>query len=195
MSSVIEKVQKSMSDNGEKTAMAYFYCDYRDEAKQDSTMILKSLIRQFARQNDDCFERLEEFYEAHYSEEKGEKGAIFTSEDLISLLHSMTEDLSDALIIVDGLDECLANRGLVTKLLKSLNVPGGSRVKTLFASRDEADIRAQLRDYAIVEMAVNNSDIARFVESELKIKEWAKALPAKEKEKIKESLIGPAAGM
>jgi len=174
------------------SVMAYFYCDYKDQKKQDPSTIIRSLIRQFARQNDTCFEKLEEFYEAHTSEEKE---SIPTQSDLIALLHSTTEDLKDAIIMIDALDECLDDRAMVTKLLRDLNVPGTTRIKTLFTSRDEADIKAQLDGYTTVSMAENSSDIARYVDSELKIKDWAKELSTKEKDAIKEALIEPAAGM
>jgi hypothetical protein len=171
--------------------MGYFYCDYRNPAKQDASTITRSLIRQFAHRNDRCFEKLEEFYETHGADEKL---STLTQNDLKDLLHDIIGEVEDALIIIDALDECLENTSTVVRLLRDLNIPG-SNIKTLFSSRDEGDIRIHLADYKIVSMADNTSDIARYVEFELKVKDWAKELDPKEKEVIKDALIRPAGGM
>ncbi len=171
--------------------MAYFYCDYRTPTKQDASTIVRSLIRQFAERNDSCFEKLEEFYEVHSSEDKT---SLPTQSDLVSLLLDMAEDVEDALILIDALDECLQERVSVIRLLRNLNIRS-EKIKTLFASRDEVDISAQLQGYTTVSMAENTVDIARYVESELKAKDWAKDLYAAEKDAIKDSLIEPAGGM
>jgi hypothetical protein len=173
--------------------MAYFYCDYRDPTKQDASTILRSIIRQFAEQNALCFEKLEDFYETKSSEDKA--SPIIAQSDLIALLHDMCEDVQDALILVDALDECLDDRASVMGVLRELSGPGSTNVKTLFASRDEGDISTKLRDYTVVSMAENTSDIARYVEAELKIKDWAQDLSYREKEAIKDALIEPAGGM
>lgn len=180
----------SLLDNN-PIVMAFFYCDYRTSTKQDGTTIIRSILRQFAERNDSCFDKLEEFYEVHSADEKA---SLPTQGDFVSLLLDMSEDVEDALILVDALDECLAERVNVVKLLRDLNIRSGN-IKTLFASRDEVDISFQLQGYTTVSMADNTSDIARYVESELKVKDWAKDLSHTEKEAIKNSLIEPAGGM
>ncbi|KAH7383079.1 hypothetical protein BKA64DRAFT_176304 [Cadophora sp. MPI-SDFR-AT-0126] len=187
-SSIVDKMQRAMNEN---SVMAYFYCDYRNPVKQDGTTIIRSLIRQFAERNDLCFDKLEEFYEGYSSEDKLSPP---TQRDLVTLLLDMSEDVEDALILVDALDECLTERVNVIKLLRDLNIES-EKIKTLFASRDEVDISAQLQGYTTVSMAENTSDIARYVESELKVKDWAKDLSQAEKDTIKDSLIEPAGGM
>ncbi|KAG4441912.1 hypothetical protein IFR05_002596 [Cadophora sp. M221] len=150
----------------------------------------KALNEKFER-NDLCFDKLEEFYEVHSADDKV---SLPTQSDLVALLLDMSEDVEDALILIDALDECLAERVNVAKLLHELNIRS-EKIKVLFASRDEVDISAQLQGYTIVSMAENSSDIARYVESELKVKDWAKDLNHAEKETIKDSLIEPAGGM
>lgn len=171
--------------------MAYFYCDYRNPIKQDATIIIRSLIRQFAERNDLCFDKLEEFYEIHSSDDKI---SLPTQTDLVTLLLDMSEDVENAVILIDALDECLTERVAVIKLLRDLNIRS-EKIKTLFASRDEVDISANLQGYTTVSMAENTSDIARYVECELKVKDWAKDLSQTEKEAIKNSLVEPAGGM
>ncbi|KAK0113992.1 hypothetical protein ONS96_014838 [Cadophora gregata f. sp. sojae] len=187
-SSIVDKLQRAI---GENAVMAYFCCDYRNPVKQDATMIIRSLIRQFAEHNDLCFDKLEEFYEFHSSDDKV---TLPTQRDLVTMLIDMSEDVDDALILIDALDECLTERAAVIKLLRDLNIQS-QKIKTLFSSRDEVDISAQLQGYTTVSMAENTSDISRYVKSELKVKEWAKDLGQKEKESIKDSLIEPAGGM
>jgi hypothetical protein len=173
--------------------MAYFYCDYRDPTKQVASTILRSIIRQFAEQNALCFEKLEDFYETKSSEDKA--SPVIAQNDLITLLHNMCEDVEDALILADALDECLDDRASVMGVLRELSGPGSTNIKTFFASRDEGDISTKLREYTVVSMAENTSNIARYVEAELKIKDWAQDLSYREKETIKDALIEPAGGM
>ncbi|MCJ1242962.1 hypothetical protein MMC30_000158 [Trapelia coarctata] len=146
-------------------ALAYFYCDYKDTATQDPINILGSLAKQLAMHDLRSLARLEEFYDRHNNE--GTLSAASTVEDLCDLISQISKPFDNVLIIVDGLDECASDRSSLVELLSSLNNAHSNRIKTLFASRDEHDIRSNLRGYATVPIAARASDLRLYVAAEL----------------------------
>ena len=146
-------------------ALAYFYCDYKDTATQDPVNILGSLAKQLAMHDLHSLARLEEFYDQHHKE--GGISAVSGAEDLRDLIIEISKPFDNAIIIVDGLDECVSNRSYLVELLSSLNSASINRVKTLFAGRDEHDIRSKLQDYATVAITARSCDLRLYVAAEL----------------------------
>jgi Cdc6-like AAA superfamily ATPase len=55
-------VEQTIKESSPSRAVAYFYCDYKDERTQDPVNILGSLATQLARQSEKCFALLQEYY-------------------------------------------------------------------------------------------------------------------------------------
>lgn len=190
---IIQTLQSALMPHD---ALAYFYCDYKDTATQDPINILGSLAKQLAMHDMQSLERLEEFYNRHHSEDP--LSATFVAEDLRDLISEISKSFDNTYIIVDGLDECASHRSSTVELLSSLNSAGCNRVRTLFASRDEHDIRSKLQDYATISIAARSSDLRMYVAAELQSRMDKGQLVLRNpflKEYIMERLVEKADGM
>ena len=90
------------------------------------------------------------------------------------MIKKMAPSFDQALIIVDGLDECGRNTAVVVEYLTDLHTD--STIKTIFSSRDEIDIRSFLEDYQQIAIAARNTDLQLYVAAQIKertrLKKW-----------------------
>ena len=173
--------------------MAFFYCDYKKPETQVAATIFGSLVKQLALQDERCLRQLEVFYEAHNT--KGQHPKEVTAIGLCNLLRSMAVNYRYTMILIDGLDEIETSRIKTVELLCSLSSIG---LKTLYASRDEVDIRNSLADYAKVSIAAQSKDLRLYVAAEIRIRITGNQLVIRDeelKEHIMRTLITGAEGM
>ena len=192
-SSVIEEALRT---SGPSTAVAFFYCDYKDAATQDLSNMLGSLAQQFAKQDEESFAKLRDFYATNNPEHR--QDVKYDSEDLLVLVKAVTVVFDCAMIIVDGLDECGNNTPMVVDALASLNDGEGVTVKTIFLSRNEIEIRERLEKYTEVSIAARSSDLRLYVAAEIDLRMRKKRLRIKDqslKGHILERLVEGADGM
>lgn len=192
-STVIEEALRASNPN---TAVAFFYCDYKDPATQDLSNILGSLAQQFAKQDEDSFTKLRDFYDVHNPEHQ--PNVTYDSDALSTLVKEMTLVFDNSIIIIDGLDECGMNASMVVDSLAALDDVDDSTIKTLFLSRDEIDIRERLEGYTKVSIAARSSDLTLYVGAEIEIRMRKGRLRIKDqslKEYIMERLVEGAEGM
>ena len=106
-SGIIEDI-KAQHEAG-STIIAYFYCDFRNEDKQNCRNLVLSIISQLCDQSDLCCDTLSRVYLAH------NKGAQKPSDK--TLANCLTEMVSlpvqdPIYLIMDALDECPNNSGV-----------------------------------------------------------------------------------
>lgn len=191
-SSVIEEaLKKSDKDN----AVAFFYCDYKNAASQDPTNILCSIASHLARQDEQCFEKLQQYYKVCNPD--GNLPKLPDPMRLHDLILNMALHFNNVAIVVDGLDECGKQTVTVAELLVSLNSKG-KNIKTLILSRDEQHIRDFLDSYTQISIAARSSDLKLYVASEIELRIRSKRLRIKSeqlKEEIMDRLVNGADGM
>ena len=190
---IIHGAQKSAST---EVGIAYFYCDYKDTLTLDAVNILCSLVKQFAIQKEQCFEKLETTYMACHPD--GRQPTPYTLEILRLLLREMTDCFEHALVIVDALDECRQDRSSIVEVLAGLNTTGHSTTKTLFTSRREMDLELYFTEYEQVSIAANTVNLEIYVASEIEVRIRRKRLRLRDpdlRNVIIERLIGGAQGM
>lgn len=178
-------------------AVAYFYCDYKDQTTQQPHGILGSLAQQIAKQDEQSFEKLRRFYEVHG---QGRKDSVpYDSKLLRDLLQDLISNYERTSIIIDALDECMENVIDVIELLTSLNDNTDNvNVNLLLLSRDEFEIRGFLDAKPQISIAAENSDLRLYVGAEIEERITKKKLTIKSpslKEHIVERLIDGADGM
>jgi NACHT domain len=200
-SGVIQEV-KGLRDAG-LAHMTYFYCDFRDIKKQQVTGLLASLIAQLSAKSDACYNILS----ALYSE--CDAGSRQPSDDeLIDCLEEMLklEGQPPIYIIIDGLDECPNDTGVVSsrervlEQVEKLVAPHLSNVRICVTSRPEADIRAALTSLASHTISLHDEqgqkkDIVDYVKwivsSDKEMRRWRD----EDKEMVVDTLSRKADGM
>jgi hypothetical protein len=156
-SGIVEDI-KAQREAGMAT-MAYFYCDFRDEDKQNCRNLLLSILSQLWDQSDFCCDTLARIYLAH------DKGKRKPSDD--TLTKCLTEVLSltaqdPVYLIVDAVDECPNNSGMPTAreevldLVKTLVVLSLPKLHICVTSRPEIDIQTALEPLTSLRVSLHN---------------------------------------
>ncbi|KAL0260232.1 hypothetical protein SLS55_003916 [Diplodia seriata] len=191
-------IDEMMRQSTPEKAIAYFYCDYKDEQRQQLPNILGAIACQLARQDESQrnFALLQDYYTACHPPDKppsAPKASI-----LVGLIQDMRNSFDEVSIVVDALDECGNNRTEVMESLAGLNDGTLSNIRTAFFSRDELDIRIILEDSMHIPIAAHSEDLKIFVAEEIEARIRKKKLRIKNpalKNEIMERLIHGADGM
>jgi hypothetical protein len=189
-----EALTKSYATPG--IAVGFFFCDYKTPPTWDLSNILGAVASQLARQNEQAFTILRDYYD-ELCPPRGLKKQPDPLE-LRARINKMSEVFDHVLIIIDGLDECGDDTEDVVEGLSGLAEYASGLSMALF-SRDHYNIRAFLEDdYEHVEIAAHADDIKLYVAAELerRIKTRRLQLTGFElKNEILETLVGRAQGM
>ena len=159
----------------ESAIMAYFYCDFRDENKQNCCNLVLSIISQLCAQSNLCYDTLSRIYSAH------DDGTVARKPSDETLTKCLTEMVSlpvqgPIYLIVDALDECPNNSGLPTsreEVLDLINNLVGLRLPNLHicvTSRPEIDIKTTLEPLTTLRVSLHHQsgqkkDIMDYVNS------------------------------
>lgn len=148
---IIEQVNSQRTD---KFASAFFFCEYANKDTQSCRHILGSIARQLALQNESALDELTEFHDENTN--LGQQRFSPNDTDLLGLVQKMSANFDATIIIIDGLDECLTDRASVVEVLSQLNSDDTGTIKTLFASREELDIKECLASFESIAIAASN---------------------------------------
>lgn len=154
-------------------SMAYFYCDFRDEDKQNHYDLLLSVLFQLSGQSDQYFDALSRFYMRHDegSRKPGDAPLLQCLKDMLSLPGQFP-----VYLIVDALDECPNNAGMpsqreqVLDLVKDLVETSLPSLHICVTSRPEIDIMHVLESLTSLRMSLHEQrgqkkDIIGYVSS------------------------------
>ena len=200
-SEIVQEV-KALRDTG-LAHMTYFYCDFRDAKKQQVTGLLSSFIAQLSAKSDACYNVLSALYSECDAGSRQPSNDELTDclEDMLKL-----EGQPPIYIIIDGLDECPNDSGVVSpreRVLEQVerlvddHLPN---VRICVTSRPEADIQATLSTLASHTVSLHDeqgqkNDIIDYVRwivySDKKMRKWRE----EDKELIFETLSRKADGM
>ena len=168
----------------ESSIVAYFYCDFRDENKQNCRNLVLSIISQLCAQSKLCCDILSRVYLAH------DEGARGPSDE--TLTKCLTEMVSlpvqgPIYIILDALDECPNNSGLPTAREEVLDLVNGlvtscpPKLHVCVTSRPEVDIQTVLEPLTSLRVSLHNQTgqkedildyISSVVHSDRKMGRW-----------------------
>jgi len=200
-SSIIDDITKSYKAG--LASIAYFYFDFKDEAKKNARGALSSLLVQLAAQSDAYSEILYALYsENHAGSKQPTDGEL--KETLTKMLSA--PDQAPIYIVMDGLDECPDSMGApsprenVLSLVDWLLSLHCSNLWLSITSRPEPDIAKVLKSLAshtifLQEETGQQEDITNyikwFVNSDPKARKWRE----QDKKLVIEKLSERADGM
>ena len=170
-SGIIEDI-KALQTTG-SVCLAYFYCDFRDEAKQNHRNLIISILWQLATQSDLCCDLLSRLHSKHDDgKQRPSEGTL--SQCLKEMLLLPTQ--GSIYIIIDALDECPNNSGMPTPREKVLGLVQDlvglhlPNVRVCVTSRPEIDIRTTLEPLTTLRVSLHNQsgqtkDIVDYISS------------------------------
>jgi hypothetical protein len=200
-SSIIEEV-KARRDAG-LGLLAYFYFDFRDTTKQDIRGLLSSLLTQLSAKSDRCYQVLTNLYSTHDagSQQPDTKALVRSLKDMLKPSEQPT-----IYLIVDALDECPNDSGVVSPREKVLDLIGDlvelhlPNLRICTASRSEADILDALEPLASYIVCLHDEEgqrqdiidyINSVVQSDRKMRNWR----AEDRQLVIDALTQRADGM
>ena len=184
-------------------SLAFFYCDYRDDAKKDRRGLLSSLLAQLCEQSDSYCDILSDFYLSH------RRGSQHPSDDslLKCIIHVLkVSGEAPVFIILDALDELPNSTGIPSprdevlifvEELVSLHIPN---LRICVTSRPEADLQLVLDHLSFRSISLHNEggqiqDIIEYIKfvvnTDPKMRRWKSA----DKELVIDVLTKKANGM
>ena len=181
-SGIIEDIMTERQ--AESAIVAYFYCDFRDEDKQNCRNLLLSIISQLCAQSDPCCDTVLRVFLAHDDGARKPTDTTLTK-CLIEMLSLPIQ--GPIYLIVDALDECPNNSGMPTSreevldLVQDLVGLGLPNLHICMTSRPEVDIQAILDPLTSLCVSLHNQsgqkkDIVDFVSSvvhsDTKMQRW-----------------------
>ncbi|KAH7165235.1 ankyrin repeat-containing domain protein [Dactylonectria macrodidyma] len=181
-----------------QTAVAYFFCTYRDPKTHLSSVILSSLAAQLAQQSESAFKVLAEYYEELQPDHQLSADPV--ADELIEVICEICTSFSQVYLIIDGLDEC-GNQveASLRDLLDLAMTETHEIINIAVLSRDEAPIRHQLEEgFDCIEMEAHTDDIQLYVAEELEARIASRKLRLRSlelKDHIMARLISGAKGM
>lgn len=189
-------IEKALRRSSINSAVAFFFCDYRDSETLEVVNILGALVSQLARQSDAAYQLLEAYYsQLHPTTGLPKRPSV---DGLKPLLADMAALYSGTSVIVDGLDECGKQlRSVIQALLPEAGTQQTMSVAIL--SRDEADIRRTIGDrFVELEILAHSEDLAQYVSAQIAQRLQTGRLRFNDpslKNEIGEALIKGAGGM
>ncbi|CAF3488621.1 unnamed protein product [Fusarium graminearum] len=189
-------IQQAMTRNSDEVGVAFFFCDYKNTATLRLANILGAIAVQLALQNDASYEILEKYHKDLNPPNK--LAAILDVDGLERVIGSMIKTFSQVLIVIDGLDECGDEMGIVTKSLADFATLDTPASVALF-SRQEPEIRARMgNNFTEIPIEAHTEDIKIYVRAELEKRIQSRRLRLSDPEtadKIEEELVRRADGM
>jgi hypothetical protein len=201
-SSAIIKDIQDLHKTGSDSKLAYFYCDFRDTAKQHAHGLLSSLIMQLSAQSTLCHDIISRFYSAHKEGlEQPKREALL--ECFVKMLRLLGQE--STYIIIDALDECSTSgipsaREEILEVVRELVDSDISNLHICLTSRPEPDICDVLEQMSpccicLHEERAQVDDMAAYVrwviDSDPKIRKWR----ASDKALVIETLSQKSCGM
>ena len=199
-SSIIQDIQ-SMCASG-RALLAFFYCDFREDQKNDGRGLLSSLLVQLCGQSDAYYDDLSKFYLAHDNGSRHASDSELTQclKRVLGLLEQAT-----VFVIIDALDECPtaglpSPREQVLELVKELVKADIPNLRICVTSRPEADIELALHPLAHRSVSLHGEngqvqDIAEYVkfvvDTDPRMQKWRQ----EDKQHVVEVLTRKADGM
>ncbi|KAL7266669.1 hypothetical protein RUND412_010779 [Rhizina undulata] len=150
-------------------ALAYFYCKYGEKDRQDPQSILSTIAKQLALMSPEA--SLPKAVISLYEEQKndGVKSRRLWLDQSTELILQLSREFEQTIIIIDALDECpkKSRYELLVALEKLRTSTEG--VKIFVTSRDDDDIRIQLKKESevYIQPSDNSRDIELFVVTEV----------------------------
>ncbi|KAF8454287.1 hypothetical protein BDZ91DRAFT_842142, partial [Kalaharituber pfeilii] len=161
----LEKVRASASPDAGNilVAVAYFYCRYRTENKDNFNAVGRGILSHLIKNNEEIMPLVWEKLAC-----SGEM-TLKSSKLLVELLEVAIKDSKPSYIVIDGLDECeKAERKKIISTLKSIteisNQQAPGAVHLLFVSTAEGDIKRQLSNFVKVQLKPCDADLRQYTE-------------------------------
>ncbi len=204
-STIIEDVIHRLHED-QKTAVLYYYFDFRNKIQSSVESLLRSLMAQLVKQTSRLPKALDQLRQtqrrstlrhSHYAIHPESVPQPSFIELLTALCDSVAE-FDHIFIIIDALDECVERQKLLSTVQRLLD-SRIDKMHILVTSRSDADLEEQLTSmttaHILLESSLIEPDIRLYIQEQLYNNPELRRWPQRVQEKIESSLMTGAQGM
>lgn len=158
------------------SALAYFYCNYKEDQRRDPATILRSLIKQLCLRGSSFPVKVVAIY--NQRKKDADLCNLLSVEESKNLLIQLSATFLRTTLVIDALDECDPyTRGSLCDVLEAL-VSSSKLVKVFVTSRDDGDLRKKFEDCpnVYIQERDNSDDISHYIKTEIRACIRGKAL-------------------
>ncbi|KAH8897603.1 ankyrin [Thozetella sp. PMI_491] len=191
-------IERMAQESDDMTALAFFFCDYKNTASQVLNTVLGSLAAQIALQNDKAFDVLQQAYDNDRLSSGFQKP--IEAAGFIQVIIEMSAFFNKITLVIDALDEC-GDEATVAALSSNLQILAKECpvISMALFSRLEEPIRDFLaEDFDTIQISAHTEDLELFVGAQMATMKSLKDLPVKNpdlNEDIHQTLVHKASGM
>jgi hypothetical protein len=169
--------------------LVYFYCDFKEPAKQNAVNLYGSLIAQILEQATEIPGEVNAFYERWNNKP-------ITLHHLKRVFSQLIQRFPKVVIIIDGLDECTDRAEVTEGLLDLKNDPSGN-TNVLVTSQNTLATRSAFSGVPNLAMKADNVrvDIELYATNEIERRVKLRRLKPEMKAEITSKLVDGANGM
>jgi hypothetical protein len=185
---VIDYLQSRFLDD-QSTGIAYIYCNFRRQDKQNAEDLLASLLKQLA-----CSRpaSVKDLYDRHQK-----RGTKPNFDEISRTLHSVAAAYSRVFIVIDALDECKTTYGNRTKFLEvvfELKLQANSVANIFATSRDNDEIANFFQGSPSRAITATDGDILAYLNKQMSLR-MSGILDNDNQDMIRTGMVKAADGM
>lgn len=158
-------MNKLKKDRHQSSAVAYFYCDYRDPRQRNTITILGGLLKCLAQQSKDFAAVLMNSFGAKCQPHQSDGLSV---DDLKGAFSKLPRHFKDVIVLIDALDEA-NDRVTLLSFLRELVLITGRDLKLLVTSRRETDIEADFGGFPSLELneETSQADVQIYISAQV----------------------------
>jgi len=145
----------------ENVAIAYIYCNYKEQEEQTTVNLIGSLLQQLVQMSSVVSEEIISLYESHIG-----KRTRPTLNEYSNLLQSEVHGFSKVFIVIDALDECRESNGtrmsFITEILKLQ-----PSIHLFVTSRHIVTIESEFEKAVHVEIRASDKDVKGYLKGRI----------------------------
>ncbi|KAI1595475.1 ankyrin repeat domain containing protein [Pyrenophora tritici-repentis] len=137
--------------------VAYVYCNYKAQKKQDVCTMLTAIMKQLVLGRPSAIEHIDRLHQNH-----AERGTKPSLDEITNVLRDVLAQYPYVYVVIDALDECqIATRRQFLAKLKDLQA--GRDVRLMVTARFIPDIEDAFRAALKLEVRASRDDVKRFI--------------------------------
>lgn len=200
-SKIIDEFKLSTKQHWPSTkqeALAYFYCNYREEARRDPTSIFRTLVKQLCLVDRKQVGGLPEPVLSIYWKQQDDGSGPPDLNHSTDLIVKLSARFSQTTIIIDALDECNRETRIdLFRMLKNI-LNSTTHIRIFLTGRCDGDIHQMLDGFPshYIEARDNTRDIKTYINAEIeRCYQERQILDLELKSEIISALVNGANGM
>lgn len=147
--------------HGEKSFVAFLYCNYQRQTEQNAENLLAAILRQFAEQCTSVPEPVKALYTSRDS-----KNALPSIEKTSEAISTIIKRQDRVFLIVDALDECSkTTRGTILERIRYLQKH--TKARFMATSRPDDGIKRAFEGATQLEIRAQEEDVEKYLANQM----------------------------